>query len=275
MRTSDRANFWAPLTRSFLVGPRVHLTAPPITLAFPSGESAALQDVPSTFPLAWSLRYPILLALEAVLPNWTPSSPMTMIKYVRYQLQKRADSFSSLSVPSRLRQEFIVDMAAQVSRASTEARVTEDETTDIPTWSTQILRNQYRFYTFDHRVNRMALPPDQVNGDHHTWVVGATDLISDTQQAVLPRDFQGGAPWAQDKRSDAHRLFQRVGGPHLFVTFTANPNWAELDVAGQGPAEDRADTLVRVFKVSYTCGAGQRMLMVLTLVCLLRGPDQT
>jgi hypothetical protein len=162
--------------RILLVGSRVHLAVPPITLAFPSGGSAALQDVPSTFPLAWSLRYPLLLALEVALPNWTPLSSMTMIKYVRYQLQKRLDKFSSLSVPSRLRQEFIVDMAAQVSQTGSGGNVTEDKTIDSQMWSTQILRNQYRFYTFDHRVNRMALPPDQVNRGCCTHVVSLTDL---------------------------------------------------------------------------------------------------
>lgn len=114
---------------------------PPATLVFPA---MGLQDISGSFPFAWSLRYPLLFPISQ--QNWVPtmSGQISLHRYIRYQIQYREDlladpasaagappprDFSTLGVPSRLRQEFLVDMAAQ------------------------ILRNQYRYYAYSPVIN--------------------------------------------------------------------------------------------------------------------------
>lgn len=54
-----------------------------------------------------------------------------------------------------------------------------------------------------------------------------------------------------ERCSDAMSLFAKFGAPDLFITFTANPNWAEI-VDNLRPGEttsDRPDLVVRVFTI--------------------------
>ena len=58
-------------------------------------------------------------------------------------------------------------------------------------------------------------------------------------------------------------IYRKYGNPHLFITFTANPKWPEVQhmleyIEGQR-VEDRPDIVCRVFKLKL-----QQLLKVLT-----------
>jgi Helitron helicase-like domain at N-terminus len=85
------------------------------------------------------------------------------------------------------------------------------------------------------------------------------DVSTTGRRIVLPADFPGCARNMQRSYQDSMAIVRTFGKPGYFITFTANPNWeeiqAELLTDDQGvPMQtwrDRPDLVARVFKLKY------------------------
>ena len=71
---------------------------------------------------------------------------------------------------------------------------------------------------------------------------------------ILPATHVGSPRYMHEKTQDGMKYVQTFGRPDLFVTFTCNPKWREIQenlLPGQ-KAEDRHDIVARVFKQKLT-----------------------
>jgi hypothetical protein len=78
---------------------------------------------------------------------------------------------------------------------------------------------------------------------------GTTDLSLIGRRVILPSSFVGSARYMSQLYQDAISIVRKFGKPDLFVTFTCNPLWPEIQrelLFGQ-TAADRPDLCVRVF----------------------------
>nr|XP_017217380.1 PREDICTED: uncharacterized protein LOC108194955 [Daucus carota subsp. sativus] len=73
------------------------------------------------------------------------------------------------------------------------------------------------------------------------------------KRVVLPSSFTGGYRYMQQNFQDSLALCREYGHPDLFITFTCNPKWVEIQRAvadaGCGDASVRPDLVARVFKM--------------------------
>ncbi|KAK1351704.1 hypothetical protein POM88_053987 [Heracleum sosnowskyi] len=73
------------------------------------------------------------------------------------------------------------------------------------------------------------------------------------KRVVLPSSFTGGFRYMQQNFQDSLAICKEYGHPDLFVTFTCNPKWVEIQralaTAGSTDASVRPDLVARVFKI--------------------------
>ena len=71
------------------------------------------------------------------------------------------------------------------------------------------------------------------------------------KKVVLPSSFTGSPRYMMQNYLDAMTICKVYGYPDLFITFTCNPNWPEIQrfVVERGlNSDDRPDVIKRVFK---------------------------
>ena len=81
-----------------------------------------------------------------------------------------------------------------------------------------------------------------------------SDLRNIGQRVILPSSHTGSPRYYKEKEQDGLALVREYGHPDLFITFTANPKWPEIQKAllpGQN-ANHRHDIIARVFKRKLT-----------------------
>ncbi|XP_019153444.1 PREDICTED: uncharacterized protein LOC109149907 [Ipomoea nil] len=81
---------------------------------------------------------------------------------------------------------------------------------------------------------------------------GEVDPTTQGKRIILPSSFTGGARYMVQNYQDAMAICRWIGYPSLFITFTCNPNWPEIERFLQPiklKAEDRPDIISRVFKM--------------------------
>lgn len=80
--------------------------------------------------------------------------------------------------------------------------------------------------------------------------VDATDV---GKRVILPSSFTGGYRYMQQNFQDSLAVCKEYGHPDLFITFTCNPKWDEIQAAvqssGSRDASVRPDIVARVFKM--------------------------
>lgn len=73
------------------------------------------------------------------------------------------------------------------------------------------------------------------------------------RRIILPSSFTGGYRYMQQNFQDSLALCKEYGHPDLFITFTCNPKWDEIQAAvqssGSHDASVRPDLIARVFKM--------------------------
>ncbi|KAJ4811676.1 hypothetical protein LUZ62_024242 [Rhynchospora pubera] len=148
---------------------------------------------------------------------------VTMLEYYRYRLHVRDNEGRSLFKCGRLFQQICVDMYACIEDA----------------------RLSYLYHHHDSlRVDTMQNIKNAVlQGDMFGHQIG--------KRFILPTSFVGGPRYLFQNYQDALALCRTLGLPHLFITFTCNPAWAEIRrnlFASQLPS-DRPDLVCRVFKM--------------------------
>ncbi|XP_031108678.1 uncharacterized protein LOC116013169 [Ipomoea triloba] len=88
------------------------------------------------------------------------------------------------------------------------------------------------------RTHQKALRCEAYQGLSDALTRGELDPTGRGKRIILPSSFTGGA--------------RQISYPHLFITFTCNPNWPEIEryVVHRGlKSEDRPDIICRVFKM--------------------------
>jgi hypothetical protein len=80
------------------------------------------------------------------------------------------------------------------------------------------------------------------------------DALSIGKKFVLPASFTSRPRFMQQNLQNTLALLHKFGGSDLFITFTANPHWKEVEEAllpNQAPCE-RPDIIARVFQLKFS-----------------------
>ncbi|RWR85036.1 putative AT hook motif-containing protein [Cinnamomum micranthum f. kanehirae] len=90
--------------------------------------------------------------------------------------------------------------------------------------------------------------------DHQDAITeGDTDASSVGHRFILPSSYTGGPRYLVQQYQDAMAICRWAGPPDLFVTFTCNPYWKEIqDMIASIPGQrvkDRPDIFARVFRL--------------------------
>ncbi|KAL5138121.1 hypothetical protein HKD37_10G028371 [Glycine soja] len=117
------------------------------------------------------------------------------------------------------------------------------------------------------RMNQSKLSVDKYSNLHHSSDVGATQGSNRVKRIILPLTFVGSPRYMEQLYFDGMTICSNVGIPDLFITFTCNPNWREIQRL-LSPMNlkvmDRHDVISRVFRIKF-----EQMLTDLTKQHLL------
>ena len=153
---------------------------------------------------------------------------LTMREYYCYVTQYRDNEGTTLLRGGRLYQQFLVDAY------------------------TAIEEHRLRWT----RANQSELRVDLYHNLYDAVTKGDTRADAIGQRIVLPSSFTGSPRYMMQNYQDAMALCRTYGNPDLFITFTSNPKWPEIDdmldhIPGQKP-NDRPEVGTRVFKMKLT-----------------------
>lgn len=150
---------------------------------------------------------------------------MTIREYYAYRIQQRSLEGKTLISAGRLFQQYIVDAF------------------------TAIEEDRLRWV----RKNQTKLRTELYKNVCDAVVRGDTIAAATGKRMVLPSSFTGGPRYMVQNYQDAMAICRHFGNPDIFMTFTANPKWPEIQymldkIPGQLP-ESRPDIITRVFKL--------------------------
>ena len=154
---------------------------------------------------------------------------ITMLQYYTYRLATRSvepNPSNLLYCYGRVTQQYLVDAYAKVEE------------------------NNLRWI----RTNQTKLRVETYSG-LQDWVRQTGDNDQDTsqlgKQVILPSSFHGSPRHMAQVYQDAMALVRRFGRPDLFITFTCNPNWPEIQnlIKAHQTSTERADIVSRVFQL--------------------------
>ena len=146
-----------------------------------------------------------------------------MKEYFAYTLQEREDVFSMVFYTRRLCQQFIVDAYTMIE--SERMSFVKNQQPDL------------RSETF----NMLVKLAEEEN----------PEIKLRGNKVILPSSFTGSPRYMMQNYLDAMTICKVYGYPDLFITFTCNPNWPEIErfMSEKGlKSEDRPDVITRVFK---------------------------
>ena len=199
-------------------------------------QEGGLRRISELHPSYLALQYPLLFPhgedgydteiYHFGVTDYTPTNKKTRVsmkEYFAYTLQDRNDSFSMILNARRLCQQFIVDAYTMI----------ESERMSYVQKNQPDLRSE--------TYNRLAKLAE--NEDSGVKLRG--------KKVILPSSFTGSPRYMMQNYLDAMTICKVYGYPDLFITFTCNPNWPEIErfMDKKGlKSEDRPDAITRVFK---------------------------
>ncbi|XP_031092245.1 uncharacterized protein LOC115996940 [Ipomoea triloba] len=149
---------------------------------------------------------------------------LTLREYFAFRLHERRSELSTLLHSKRLFQQFLVDAYTMVESGRL-----------------MFIRN-----------NQKALRCEQYKGLSDALFRGDIDPSTQRKKIILPSSFTGGARYMIQNYQDVMAICRWIGYPNLFITFTCNPKWPEIqrfiEVRGLR-TEDRPDIVSCVFKM--------------------------
>nr|XP_029145189.1 uncharacterized protein LOC112717234 [Arachis hypogaea] len=149
---------------------------------------------------------------------------VTMKDFFAYRIQERLADASPLLYSRRLFQQFLVDAYSMIESSRL----------------TYIRLDQEKFRC------------EMYKGIKEAVLTGETTPSSVGKRIILPSSFTGGPRYMIQNYQDAMAICRVVGYPDLFLTFTCNPKWPELEDFLKNRelnAEDRPDMVCRAFKL--------------------------
>ena len=199
--------------------------------------SGLLQQINEIHPKFMAMQYPLLFPygedgfqneiLKKGLGGVAPLTEecVTMQEYYAYQLQQRENEGETLILGCRLRQQFLVDAYTYV-----------EEYQLIWVRNHQLQLRSEVYFGIKDVVFRIDTTPSSIG-----------------KRVVLPSSFTRSPRYMIQNYQDAMSICRWAGYPDLFITFTCNPKWPEIEgflslILAQR-LEDRPDIIARVFKI--------------------------
>jgi hypothetical protein len=151
--------------------------------------------------------------------------------FYRYHTYTRKRSFNVLHRGAALFQQYMVDIWLSIEM------------------------HRLEYYKF----NQHKLRADLYDNARHQFL-GDQDVATTGQRIVLPASFPGGVRHMQQAYQDSMAIVRTLGKPGYFITFTANPNWEEIQDEllltndqreKMQSTRDRPDLVARVFKMKH------------------------
>uniref|UniRef100_A0A2N9G847 Helitron helicase-like domain-containing protein n=1 Tax=Fagus sylvatica TaxID=28930 RepID=A0A2N9G847_FAGSY len=188
---------------------------------------------PSFMPMQYPLLFPYgedgfrlgILYREIDGRKKTKRTSVTMREYYAYRLQERESEGKTLHHGRRLFQQFVVDSYTCVEQS------------------------RLRYF----RDKQKQLRSEVYHGLKDAVFRGDTTPASIGKRIVLPSSFTGGPRYMIQCYQDAMAICRWFGYPDLFITFTCNSKWPEIEsFLSMHPGlkvEDRPDIVARVFKI--------------------------
>ena len=142
-------------------------------------------------------------------------------QYYEFRLHTRLQEPTTLFQAGRLLQQYVVDAFAVVDQAKLE-------------WI---------------QMHQAQIRADLYNGLADAIVRHEVDASALGRRIVLPSSFLGSDRFMQHLFQDSMAIVRYFGKPTLFITFTANPNWKEIqdELLPMQAATDQPDLIARVF----------------------------
>ena len=143
--------------------------------------------------------------------------------YFRFRLHTRPNQPTTLFPAQRLFQQFVVDA-----------------------WG--ICDQNKLGWIRSHQANIRA---ELYNGLADLLDAGDVNFAQVGKRVVLPSSYVGGDRFMQKLYQESIAMVRRFGKPSLFITFTANPKWEEIEreLLPQQRAGDRPDLVAWVFNL--------------------------
>ncbi|XP_019189136.1 PREDICTED: uncharacterized protein LOC109183486 [Ipomoea nil] len=149
-------------------------------------------------------------------------------EYFAFRIHERSNEISTIMYAKRLFQQLLVDAYTMVE-------------------SSRLL------YI---RSNQKALRCEAYKGLSDALTRGEVQPSSQGKRIILPSSFTGGARYMIQNYQDAIAICRFIGYPNMFITFTCDPKWPEIQRFLEKrnlKAEDRPDIVCRVFKMKLDC----------------------
>ncbi|XP_049362072.1 uncharacterized protein LOC125826778 [Solanum verrucosum] len=195
-----------------------------------------LQRITDLHPCFMSMNYPLIhpygedgyrlgIPLDSASQKTYTRTNLTMRQFYGYRIQQRLNEGHTLLQAGRLFQQYIVDgyMAIEEER--------------------------FRYI----RKNQQKLRSDLYGGLMDAIVRGDSDCSMVGKTIILPSSHTGGPRYRAQNYQDAMAICRWAGYPDLFLTFTCNPKWPEINamtrLINQDPDGCRVDIICRVFQI--------------------------
>jgi hypothetical protein len=176
------------------------------------------------------LQYPLLFPFGDY--GWSipvPQAPnISIMAFSRYRLMERSNQPSLLHLGGKLFQQYVTDQFSKM----------EGDRLDF------VKFNQDKLRIASYNDVQDAVAAVAANG-------AIFDPANIGERLVLPATFVGSPRYMNNLYQDAMAVVRHFGFPDLFVTFTTNPLWPEIQrelKTGQ-TASDRPDLVARVFNL--------------------------
>ncbi|KAF7839626.1 uncharacterized protein G2W53_008108 [Senna tora] len=199
-------------------------------------KSGTLQHIDELHPLYLPMQYPLLfpygedgyrpdtLYRDGSINEDRKQCHVTLRQFFAYKLQERRRDFNMILKAGKLTQQFMIDAFTSV----------EYQRTSYVRFHQKKLRSE----------NYVTI----------TEIIGKGQVSSSSigKRVILPSSFTGGQRYSRENFQYAMTICATTGFLDLFITFTCNPKWPELDrlLKELGcKAKDRPDLVSRIFKI--------------------------
>ncbi|GKB99276.1 uncharacterized protein Tco_0985413 [Tanacetum coccineum] len=197
-----------------------------------SGKPQRISELhPSYLPLQYPLLFPYaedgyrdkIFLKGKIIKTKNGRWRLSMREWFAYRMQQRDNETSLILMSHRLYQQFIVDAFTMGEN---------DRLSFI-------------------RKNQKILRITPINNLNKSLEAGNSDALKTGNPIVLPSTYTGGTRYKMQNYLDAMALCKAFGYPDLFITFTCNPKWPEINRFVQKhnvSAKVTPGVLTRVFK---------------------------
>ncbi|XP_062075050.1 uncharacterized protein LOC133779064 [Humulus lupulus] len=195
-----------------------------------------IKRITDLHPSFMSMTYPLVhpygedgyrlgIPLRDVTESSFKRQKLTMRQHYCFRLQQKLNEGHTLLRSGRLLQQYIVDSYMEIEE-------------EIFRW----IRN-----------NQKKLRSDLFSGLMDTIHRGDSDCSKVGKSIILPSSHTGGPRYRVQNYQDAMAICKWAGYPDLFLTFTCNPKWPEINymihLIGQKDDNNQADIICRVFEI--------------------------